>query len=305
MRKSQSHMDFMGKLLIGIFILAILAMMVGKLKASGQDAADENFCKISVYQHASAKAGPFDFSQNIECPARKVIINNKKEAQARFEIAEELRKCWDNFGQGKLDLFDQEGTFCAVCSTIDFTKKGTLGSLSDYLVKTEIPPPNPKRLSYMDFITGSQSPTFINYYDDPLKFNKDDPHLENEIDTSQRYAVLFVYAKGLYWVNQVKQGLGGNVKASLIGGGIVGGVAGSAAGFTAAILIGSNPVGWAVGALFAVGTGIYTAYQIFTAGEKPEFMAVTFLKPYTNTEFKDLGCQYLPIDQEKLQEFGK
>lgn len=296
-------MTFMGKFLIGLFVLAILAIMVGKLKDTGEDAADESFCKISVYQHASAKVGPFDFSQNIECPTRNIIINNKKESQARFEIAEELRKCWDNFGKGKLDLFQQEGTFCAVCSTIDFTKKGTLGDLSSYLLKKEIPPPNPKRLTYMDFITGSESPKFKDYYDDPLKFNKDDPKLENEIDTSPRYAVLFVYARGLDSISEFKQYMGGSVAAaSLVGGGVLAGVGGIG---VAVILLGSNPIGWVATGLIAIGAGVYAFVKILTAGEDPEFMAVTFLKPYTNTEFADIGCQYLPVGQEKLQEAGK
>ena len=125
-----------------IIVLACLILFFSYTQLFGsqlEDIAKEDLCRFSVLEHSKLKYNGLDFSEEIVCPTEQITIKGdlrKKEAQesAKRKIADSMAKCWSQFGEGKLNLFQGEGIFCAVCSVIEFENPRTpqLSGFVDY-----------------------------------------------------------------------------------------------------------------------------------------------------------------------------
>ena len=120
------------------------------------------------------------------------------------------------------------------------------------------------------------------------------------LNTSQKYASVFVYASGKDAVEKALEG--GGRTATLAGGGIaialgtIAGVSGTTTAIGAAIAGGAvniwNPLGWAL----LAGVGIYAVYKA-THPEEPQWTSFIAFRPYNETELNDLNCEQLVVNQ--------
>ena len=206
---------------------------------------------------------------------------------AKKQLAGAMFDCFDEFGAGKLDLFDtRRGStdhYCVVCSKITFTntdKTKELKGLADYLTDPNVVSPNGKD-TYYEFFSGTTSGGSVKVPPDLASID--------QLDTSKRHAVFFTYGKTTgWWDKTMAGGLAGT------GGLLVGGfVAGFFTGGVTWVIAGATVVG---GAGFGIAvTKAPSLNSDWTAG-------VTLI-PYgeTDADYKKirdtLKCDELPIKQ--------
>lgn len=277
-------------LVIIIIALAVIILFTAfqiKTKQAAQSKIPKSICMSSVY--ASSGMQQLDiFAKDIRCPTQDIIIKKGTDAEQKRQLANALSDCWEEFGQGKLELFKESNIYCAVCHTIRFADKGKdLTGFSDYLFNTNMLPPR-SDLKYADFLAGYSTPEAEKYAADILKNKGDDT-----IHTDRVYSTLFVYAKGKDSIGKLKDVLGGPDNVAIVSGG----VAGTTAGIIALFVLGTNPVGWAAAGLIALGTGAIVAYNTYIAG-KTEWMAITVLTEHTQYNLLKYQCNYFPVKQK-------
>lgn len=292
---------------IGVFALFAVSLVIlftvfgGKIWPAISPAGLHEMCKQSVSLHAGKPLESFRGS--IRCVPEHITIDEplsseKGQEAAKARLARALHDCWDDYGQGKLDLFTRQNVYCGMCSYIDFgDKKGKITGLTDYLGKTSVPY---KEISFLDYLSGYETPHFRDYLNNPSLYNSKEAGAAVEIgDTSKRWATVIVYARGEDSMNRIKDFFSPNIPGSggretgQISVGVIGGAAGAAAPF---ILIGAGPLGWMAAGLSAVTAGGLTAYTFSTFSDKPQWMAFTRIVPYEPESFKKLGCQELPVE---------
>jgi hypothetical protein len=111
------------------------------------------------------------------------------------------------------------------------------------------------------------------------------------INTSQNYATIFIYASGKEAIQKAMEG-GGRSTLGTVG---MFGVLGGGAALGVAFIV-SNPVGWIVGGVIAVGLGVTAIWQALTIKE-PESVQFIIFRPYNVEEFKNIGCEKMYVNQ--------
>jgi len=287
--------------LFAVSLLILLLVFGGKIWPSISPAGLHEMCKQSVYLHAGKPLEAFRGS--IKCVPEHITIDEslsseKGQEAAKARMAKAMYDCWDDYGQGKLDLFARQNVYCGMCSYIDFgDKKGKITGLTEYLGKTSVPY---KEISFLDYLSGYETPHFRDYLENPALYNSKEGGAAVEIsDTSKRWATMIIYARGEDSMNRIKDLLSPNVAGS--GGreigaasvGVIGGAAGAAAPF---ILFGTGPIGWITAGLSTVAVSGISMYTFSAFTDKPQWMAFTRIVPYEPESFKKLGCQELPVE---------
>ena len=294
MGKNKASIEF---IVIIIFLLAVLIILIGfqlKLFGSAQQETPKNICKTDVTLNAALRFKGSVLSSKLNCPTQMITIKETDESAIKAKLATAMYDCWDQFGQGKLELFSDNGLFCSVCSVINFEKKDmAIGHFTDYLMTAKAPAPNQK-ITYMDFLQGYETPKAKEVYEDPGIFNSKDSRLENQIDTSKTYSVMFVYGRGEKGITNLATNL--KTTTPVLGAG-VGGALGAGAGVAIAVFaIGSNPVGWVTGIGLGVGALTGLVWGLFVH-EPPQWMALTFMQEHTAEKFNTFQCDFLPAEQ--------
>jgi len=289
MKKAQ--VSLLAVLIIVLLIGIPITYFIATTKERMGDTARKESCIISVKTNAEARQGKTIFEENVKCPAKLLTITEKEDNKIKRTLADEMAECWEIFGGGKSELFDEEGVYCAVCSVVDFKDKNKkIGGFSEYLLKTNMRSPRNK-LVYADYLSVYKTPNAEKYAEDILSKGGAD----TTIDTSNTYSTLFIYAKGKDAISDLKDALGGTGKAVAITG-LAGGAAGGA---IAVFLLGSNPVGWVTAGFIVVGAGAFSLYTYFS-GEPPEWMALTTLTEYSEQELDRYKCKILPVEQGNI-----
>ncbi len=251
-------------MMLGLVIfIAISLTVILPLKETAEANSEKEACQKSVLMHSKLRIETKPISESIKCPTKFITIEETNATKIKQEIANQMFDCWDNFGEGKLELFDaQSEKFCVVCSVLNFKEKRILTGFTDFLATEKIPT---RDITYLEYFTGQESanPQIA----EQLEIAK------QEIDTGKEYAVVFTYAKTAYWSNFGKAGLGAII-------GIVGGVALSFTGIGA-------PVGLAL-----IGGSIGTAIGGSLKTSPPEWNAAIVLIPEEN--ITELECTSIP-----------
>jgi hypothetical protein len=277
--------------LVGITLLLIFLVNLRE-KAKAQQ--EETFCKNNVENHAQLlEADKFltqlsrDFITPIECPTHMVTIKDKTPAKVKYKLANEMRRCWNIWLEGKQELFkEKEGTFCHVCSYITFTDKTKkITGFAEYLNSMNVPG---KEISYADYLNGYTS----SYYEQYLK---DNPVAQERsalatIDTSKDYGVIFAYAKGgdnaEIFINDILDS--GRLKFATGG---AGGVALGGAVVLGAIFAPiSVPAIVVIGGVVAVVGGAVVTYEALFSDVDPEWVSGVYFVEYDAQAIQDLGC---------------
>lgn len=198
------HAELMTTVLIAFVLLAIVlfvaAAFLNRVQTRTGCILEQQACKESVLANArvhlpGVRAASIDCrTQMVEIGDSRISKNNgcsvqtfrkdEREERIKKAVADEMYYCWDQFLQGKENLFGDPTVYCSLCSVITFheTDAGVKG-LSDFLVNERA---SGGEMSYYAFLSNGADARFSAEME--RKFR------EEEL-SGQKLMVLFVYAK--------------------------------------------------------------------------------------------------------------
>ncbi|MEM4282204.1 MAG: hypothetical protein QXU88_00930 [Candidatus Woesearchaeota archaeon] len=292
--------------LLVVLVLLLVAAVIfisfqTRLFGLAEAKSAKDVCKTSVYANALLGRSVGIFSSDIKCPTQYLQIDNSDVAHAKFEIAKALSDCWEQFGEGRLELFSGEGVFCSVCHLITFKhKEKAISGLLDYLATNKKPLTDKSYLDYLTSYHTSGSEVLKAYAAEKLPPDILDPSRGNT------YATIFYYVKGKDHVKDVIEraqaaapGIGlealgiGLIKAGSATAGLI-----SATGIGAPLGVVVAKVSTIVGGVLIVGGAGYALLAGWFGGVPVEFLSQVRLEPYNEQTLKNLGCQILPAAEK-------
>ncbi|MCX6709846.1 MAG: hypothetical protein NTV63_02720 [Candidatus Woesearchaeota archaeon] len=214
--------------IIGALALIVLLFFMYNASRDAEENAQKQICKQSVLMYSKLMIGGKPLSESIKCPTKYISLpSSKSNSEIEKTIANEMYECWDNFGQGKLELFDTRNEkFCVICSSIKFSgAQKEIYGLGSFLATEKTPLGNE---TYLEFLG-----TGIEDYE-ILKNQAQSLDSEFKIDTSKQYGIMFVYAKKSRMSTIAKIGIGAGIAATA---GIGLGLIASGAGLPVGIVI--------------------------------------------------------------------
>lgn len=277
---------------LALIILMVLLAIIVAVKNATEGAAETKSCEASVKAHTDLiKLGIPARHNEINCPAKRIKVTEKN---ANFELAEAMRKCWKQYGKGRLNMFNGEGVFCSVCKIITSDKPIVVGEFTEYLADSYVPGESYKYLDdFQDFET--ERAEVLEDYEKAVK--RDSAIDDFTISEQQPYGVIFVQIKGYDNYNRVLK----HVRNLLAGGAVM--------TFGTMTWKGANtlhivPVVGTKAALVVktIGAGIITvgvagtwAAEYFVELEFERYSEV-LLRPYTEKTLNEtIECDYIPV----------
>ena len=301
-------------LVLLILALGFLVWFVGFHNTTRQYAEQSvsvTACKASVERNAKLHINGIQFPTSIDCPAQNIAITSDDSPNDKNEkIARAMYDCWYEYGQGKLDLYKGEGTFCSVCAFVDVKTDQPVTGVSDYLLNHQVPDKTGKL--YYDYLASYQT----SKAKDVLGALKSEPLLATSTGADLKgkniYAVLFVYSKG----KDSLEILARHLTAQTIAGeaGLIIGVGGGTlaaggvmVGLATVGLVGGPP-GWVIaGAGAVVFSVVYGGAELTTfllsPDNVPEWASFSILRDWNKDQSSqilndDMGCDYFPTRLE-------
>ncbi|PIU30367.1 hypothetical protein COT07_01055 [Candidatus Woesearchaeota archaeon CG07_land_8_20_14_0_80_44_23] len=270
-RKALEQNVLVAAILIIIFII-VMAVIIPKIVGVANEANQKEKCKESVLIYSRAATWGLPLSDSIKCPTKYIKISTNNDYEAERTIANEMYDCWDNFGQGKQELFGtQNEDFCVVCSVISFSgKEREISGFDEFLANEKIPT---REETYLEFLTGE---TLENQ-------GQQSPNADGgfSINTGKEYAVMFTYAK--------------KSRMSIIAKTTIGAVSGAVLAVGGVILIATGigaPVGLAsLSAAAAVGMSSGFLIGSQSGSKTSEWQAAVML--VNSSDVGNIGCTYL------------
>jgi Ca2+/Na+ antiporter len=312
-RKAQVH-GFMLGLVIFCALVIIFLLFLSRTNDILRSKSQKEICKSDVYGQTAMGIKPLknierigelidnrhEFVSDINCPTQEVVIKEKldtKDGQtkAKKQIASAMYDCWDQFGEGKLELFESKtGTemYCVMCHHITFKQKDKeIKGFVDYLSDNTIP--GSSEVTYTEYLTGYQTLETLSVFKENMD-NFMQQHDAKEIITSSDYAVTFFYYKQGY-IDKIK-----STALGMVGGAVVGTVGG---GLSVGVVVGAVTISTggaaAIGlAIFALGTSIGA---VVGSDKSADWNSGVMLVPLQSENLKDLKCGYLPAKQSEKE----
>lgn len=288
-RKSLTKKGISTEMVIFLVIMLITLIVFFALFANWRSATDyaakKEQCKKSFLMHTITNA--IGTPTDVDCPTNYFTLSyNPDTDSGRGMIKRDIANLWldscDVFDYGKHELSTAQNTYCAVYAVVDFKNKGkTVPGMYDYLLNMNVPGTGQKYVNKCAAYE-TDSDKIAAEFERLKKINP----IADTIDTSKKYAVIFVYSKKNNFVANLKNYLGGGWKAAGIGGAIVSTV-------TAGLIIGS---GGTLALPIGAATGLVAAYEIATGGESQGY-SVFLIREYSNDTMKDIGCDEFPVVQ--------
>jgi len=315
-------------LILGAVILALLITGISQLFEKTERKTITAECKASIKAFAEMQKYLEPDEKTIKCPANKITLTGT-EKNRKYQLAEEMKTCWDNYQKGQLPLFKGDGVFCSICSIIRTNQNTELNSFAKYLMTAYAPG---KDYTYYEFLTDyytTGSSKVLDEYENAKKrtstttksvnaeesyavvFNKEDT-ISFEEDKS--YAVIFVHIKGYdrfktFWETQKATALPKAVQAG-----------GAFTATSGAVLFGLSFMKTAtVAAMIPIPEAQFAAVIIAATGatvaivgysweeiekkiiesNKFEWYSEVLLREYTKDTIKELGCTSVPVQVEE------
>ena len=269
-----------GFLIIALAVLFLVINLLSDYFIAMDEKARVQTCRNSVIAHSAMKMKYADFSRAIRCPAENITAKGDEEEIMR-ELAERMASCWDMYGQGRLNLFDEpliERNYCGLCYHVTFDREIKIDAdrFFDFLGKRKY----------------SREETYLQHlvpYSSNFIFEKEfidlPDNMQPVIDTGEDYGIFFVYKKES---NNLLIRAGQAATGTVI----------TAAG--AALIYFTGGWGTAVGGKM-VATGVLTGLSSITGISEPfseeTWQSAVLLYPYDQLE--ELNCEELPVKQGK------
>lgn len=296
MRK-KSEIDYFAGVIIMLIILAVFLSLMSYLRKGVEESREDIECRASAEANANLHFLASDFSANINCPAKEILMTenlNEQQGQdnAKRKLANSMHKCWKNFLEGRKQLFGEEKTYCAVCSIINFEQKDkAITGFSGFLSSEKVPG---QKATYSQYLF-SQTPEAEKY----VKENLAAKTSADSISTINEYSVVFVYAKGEENVKKAVNYLGGTAPV-VAGTGIIGAVGGGAIALYAAGAVASGGTLVLVTVVGGIVGGVLSGGSLYDylLEHPPLWMSTVLLTRYSSDELKNIGCEELPVEQE-------
>ena len=297
MKKSGLAMEYYVAM---VLIIVFFIVLVGYTQVFGEELEQtrkQEQCRLSILENANLRLNGHAFKDNIICETENLVINEDltkkdKQEQAKKQIADAMAICWNQYGEGKLNLFSGEGIFCSVCSLIEFKNPKTekLTGFVDYFYSEKV---LGRDETYSEYVAGVSKGDM--FQDQNVYSVQSDV-----LNTSQTYAVMFYYPKGQDYIRKFTETIGASYQGLLIGGGAIAlgaGIiyVGSALSMTGVGAVIGVPIAIVGGAVVAVSVAI----GYFTTEEADEWAAFTFVLPYEKDKAL-ANCTYLPVKQTGL-----
>lgn len=270
--------------IVTILVVTMIAIITFWIIQTGEkinDAERMNLCIKSIQTNSKLRFDQYSFADNVICPTKQVNIESKDKEEIFKKISDEQIECKDIYiGNKGRELFSGEGTFCAVCSVIDFKSKEKLLGYGKYITKKKM---LRQDMTIFEYLQSKKSETSISDLD--IK--------SGEIDTSKDYAMIFVHSRGRDSINNLLERSSTQSGKVIIGSGITATGTG-----LAMFLLGSNPIGWTIIGATGIVAGTSAVYNyFFESGSGIEWMSQVFFMEYSKETFDTLGCESLPAEQ--------
>lgn len=298
-KKAFDSVNFVVITVIMLTMFIVLVFFQSQILDVMKQQAGENICKASVYFHSKLKISGKEIFQGLglDCPAKSIII--EKESEVLPTVANELANCWDNFGEGKLNVFkDEDKTYCVPCAIINF--KGLKGYHPGFLRSLTINKVPGKDMTYFEYLNGVRftEGTLKQYQNSIAGIDK------QSIDMQKPLAILFLYGKDAHTDKKLGATYGAllGLGVSVIGGVLMLSTFGMAAGITVLGVTIVSPL-YMTGMLGVVGvtattvTGGRIGY-LLGSDTSADWDARVMALPYETESFKKLGCNELPVKGE-------
>ncbi len=283
-------------ILMVVFLLLLIPFLINTFsKIQAKTAKD--ICKSSVAANAFLRIGKEEFFSKLECYTEERAINARDADGVKRQLAGSLVDCFDQFWQGKYELFSDDGVFCHICSTITFPDQGQqIEGFKRYLFEQNMPG---KETTYAQFLAGFQTAQ-----SGVLGVQQTSVFEEDMLDASKTYAPIFVYIRGRDQLLDYAKTIGTYAAGTgLIVLGL--GIASKGAVITAATFW---TVKGAVVGLVVTATGLTIAaagvlvdvWNYFFGGEETQWMAFTQLVEYQPEALKALSCRkHIPVAERR------
>lgn len=283
-------------ILVSVLIMIFLLLFVKKNHEVGQSSSAQTACRSSVIAHSK-------FGTPINCPVSFINIKTRDKEDAKRIVADAMVDCWDDYGKGRLKLFQAEDEkFCTVCSIINFKRideriTGFPLFLSrSYFSRVGV------RYNYQEYLTGFRT-------SDSMIDELSRTQAEQYLDPESRYAILFTFYKDSEWDRWVVIGATIAVGVVLFAAATVATIAtmGAAAptfAVSAAIVAAMAAGGAATGAA----TGVIVHEQASTGVGSSligaEWDAGIIITLLNASNLAGLGCEELPVGLTGITDEG-
>jgi len=284
-------------ILLAMVTLILFSLFLYNKYADTRDMLAVQNCRNSIAAHSVVAKGTFSqIFTDVKCPTRDITLGKSQLKDSKRIIAEDMHRCWYEWGQGKEQLFQGDGMFCHICATYSFDEKGQkIDGFIQYLASTSMYvkyPGDTPGIKYLDYM----NPYHTENAEQMVQKSNQVITPYDYINTSAQYTTIIVYASGKEQIQKFLEG-GTRVTVGTIGGlALIAGSAGSAY-IVGSLLLLSNPGGWVVLGTVALLTIGYEAVGLATNVKNPEWVSFMVFRPYNVDELSNLGCQKLEANQ--------
>ncbi len=329
-KKSQLQ-TYLKAIIIGLVFLIVFLFFLNSFKNFTETRSTEDICKVSVETMSAQNIdlGPLNTIEQIEylfgsktkkasdikCPTIYKTIDKKEDKEIMHELAENMRKCWNTFGEGRKKLFEfkkGDERYCIICHHLDFKKETTISGTEflKYLKETKIPKIHTQGddITYFKYLQRYRTNEDI--------FDENKIPQDYNIQTELPYSTVFVYTKRGNWGKIMGTAFGATIGLSASTGGvlfaqisttagIIGGLATGGAGGGLIKIAGSSikditgrvaPI--VVLGIVILGTAAGGATGAATGADTTNnWDSAIVLIPYESINLKQLNCTYLPAIQ--------
>jgi hypothetical protein len=298
-RKGDHPVNFVLIFVSMVLILLVSILVFIGIKRALFDDIPDGACAREIRAHATAvKFTEGTAAPTIKCPTRVLNLDTQDEVVVNKVLAEEMKRCWAQWGRGQYDLFGkdidsrEDGMYCHVCSMMYVEGIAETTSFPAFLDANMAT----KDLTYAQYLTGETTGTYFDQ--EPLKVPA-----TIRIPLDEPVGVIFYYAKGQTGTERFV--------AKVLGTPAQGAIKGAAAGASvgAVTVFGLGLVAGTVGAPVVIGGFAATTIVMMTTSaggaaglwasvyEVPHLdtMSGVVARPLTSGQMLGLGCTYAPV----------
>jgi hypothetical protein len=287
-----------------VFIIGCVVMGIAIGKEADR-AAKRDTCTKSLQMSAIKLEGLADKFGNpvdIRCSTDYENYGTQDDQEIKKIIADKMVECWDQYGQGKSELFDtKDNNYCVVCSRLSFDKKTELENFTSFLDHNIAPY---KKMTYLEYLSGVS----VQNFDESGYENSKIENLDR-VPIKEPMAVMFTMDKnanpgawtGVEDTKLVSTGTGIAIGTGIgVGATIIGTVLITAGTVSCPFSVGAGCIVAIVGATI-IGGGVAggTIGYIAGASRTADWDAKVMVWPYD--KLNELDCTYMEAQSGHLE----